>query len=161
MHAMKYNPIPDERAAILQALSRWVAQRPGFDPHNYTPAGYRADSRRVAQQKADALAMLAAVSWRTEIDAEALKYAFRHAFMGRLEWGGKGLRYCTGQYWCTEYRAAACAVLAMALWHYWREQTPATAGKATHAPGVVNVGDAIRRTARNELGRGIASRWFN
>lgn len=32
------------------------------------------------------------------------------------------IEYCAGQYWCTEYRAAACAVLASALWTYTREE---------------------------------------
>jgi hypothetical protein len=56
--------------------------------------------------------------------------------------------YCTGQYFPTEYRRAVCSVLSSALWDYFR-----TNGADT--------GDDIRRTARRELGRSIASRWFN
>jgi hypothetical protein len=41
---------------------------------------------------------------------------------GRLEWTGKGLQYTTGQYWPTEYRKAAAAVCASALWDYYRQQ---------------------------------------
>jgi hypothetical protein len=43
-----------------------------------------------------------------------------------LSWDGKRLDYTTGQYWPTEYRRAAAAVLASALWSYWRDCVPAT-----------------------------------
>lgn len=35
--------------------------------------------------------------------------------------GAVTIDYCTGQYWPTEYRRAVCAVLASAIWDYWRE----------------------------------------
>lgn len=139
-----------ERGAIIAALSAWINQRPGLDPRDYGPGPYyRAESRRITQQKNDALAMLGAVSWRN-ITAEDFARAFNSAFAGRLTWDGQRLRYCTGQYWSIEYRAAACAVLASALWAYWRADTEP--GKSA---------DCIRAKARQELGRGIASRWFN
>jgi hypothetical protein len=59
------------------------------------------------------------------------------------------LDYCTGQYTPMEYRAAACAVLAAALWAHWRSDLE---------PGQ---GHKIRERARNELGRGIQQRWFD
>lgn len=55
--------------------------------------------------------------------------------------------YCTGQYWPTEYRPAACRVLAAALWDYWRSSGYDTS-------------DKIRAMARRTLSRGVASRWF-
>jgi hypothetical protein len=55
--------------------------------------------------------------------------------------------YCTGQYFPTEYRAAACAVLATILWDYISPEC--------------KTGNDIRKWARAEFGRGIASRWFN
>ena len=75
------------------------------------------------------------------------------AFSGRLEItersdGAIKIDYCTGQYFPTEYRKAACAVLAYSLWHYWRD-----CGYDTY--------EQIQKQARAELGRGIASRWFN
>lgn len=39
------------------------------------------------------------------------------------------LDYCTGQYWPTEYRKAACAVLASAVWSWMRDECmPAVSG---------------------------------
>jgi hypothetical protein len=67
---------------------------------------------------------------------------------GRLTWDGKRLDYCAGQYFPTEYRAAACRTLASALWCYWSD-------------GGRHSADQIRAAARRHLGRGIAKRWFN
>lgn len=144
----------DERARILDALGAWVRQRPGFDPGNYTPKSYRSDSRMVARQKREAETLLRAIHWRSDITAEHLRAAFRDAFAGRLSWDGARLSYCTGQYWCAEYRAAACAVLASALW--------AAARRDAWAAGQVDgAGIVLRRKFRAEFGRGLASRWFN
>lgn len=78
------------------------------------------------------------------------------------------LDYCTGQYWCTEYRAAACAVLASALWDCQRKSLPINEhGKPyeTYGPkpggGLMSAGDRLRNSFRNWYGRGIQSRWFN
>jgi hypothetical protein len=88
---------------------------------------------------------------RDGIAAEGIVAACR-AFAGRLQLverdGAVAVDYTTGQYFPTEYRKAACAVLASALWDYAREQGYAT-------------GNEIRKWARQEFGRGIASRWFN
>jgi hypothetical protein len=153
-----------ERAQILGALDAWIRQRPGFDPANYDRAGYVADTRRVARQLQHARLLLAQVRWRQSIDADALKEGFR-AFSGRLSWDGKRLDYCTGQYWCTEYRAAACAVLASVLWNYWREVYAASRKGQTFAtPEETEYSGAredIQRKARQQFGRAIAKEWFD
>jgi len=113
--------------------------------------------RRITAQKNDALILLRAVEF-SQITAEELTKAFR-AFSGRLtlEETAKGgrLSYCPGQYWPTEYRAAACAVLASALWDYHRDDYAAT------AKGSESAGDAIRRNFRRVLGRRIQSAWLD
>lgn len=130
------------KQAICEALRTWVSQRPGFDPNNYDRAGYLSDSRMVQRQLHDARELLRAVEL-SGITADALIAAFPRAFSGRLllkvverkDYFADGrsefrafLEYCTGQYWCTEYRAAACAVLASALWDYTREECMPVAG---------------------------------
>ena len=144
----------NDKSAIMEALLVWVRQRPGFDLGNYDLAGYRADSRKVSKQKADALAMLRFIDLRESITGEMLNAAFDRAFSGRLSWDGKQqmLSYCTGQYWPTEYRAAACAVLASAIGEWLCESCP---------DSVEARGDWIRAAAKREFGRGFASRWFN
>jgi hypothetical protein len=113
--------------------------------------GYRSESRRITRQRDDALTLLHSVELADGLTAEALQEAFRaysgrlvcvakpaHSASQRAAYetqrarGGilerpapdswlVELSYCVGQYWPTEYRAAACAVLASALWDYKRD----------------------------------------
>lgn len=85
------------------------------------------------------------------------------------------LDYCTGQYWPTEYRKAACAVLASAIWDWMREHCmPAPMARhasdtrdcyiwknASGRSAIVSAGDYLRAAARREFGATIARRWFN
>lgn len=154
-----------ERDLILAALAAFVRSRPGFEPGSYgTRADYARDVRHATQQLHDAQAMLSAIGWRQSIDADALRAAFS-AFSGRLTWRytpGEGtgrwgmVEYCTGQYYCTEFRAAVCAVLARALWNYWRTGLLATyEDGSAYAPR-----DLILARAKKELPRGVFTRWF-
>ena len=163
-------PNPDtlaERDAILTALAAWIKQRPGLEYGNYaslgdTGAGRRAyfsEMRHITRQRHDADALLSAVWQRPRIDGPALREAFR-AYTGRLTWtptpkGGGTLSYVTGQYWPTEYRAATCAVLALALWDRWR----ADAEKAALAEGET-IRDLIEAAGQRALPRGVFRRWI-
>jgi hypothetical protein len=140
----------DERARIIEALRKWVAQRPGLEFANYgDAAAYRAEARSITRDLREAEVLLDAVAWRTSsIDADALKAALCSAYSGRLSWDGERLDYCTGQYWPTEYRRAVCAVLASALWHATRETRPNYDGHALRAHFV------------REFGSAMARRWF-
>ena len=153
--------IPD-RATIFRLLEAHVRQRPGLDPRDYGGgrdgwADYRSEARSIQKDRAEFFELLAVAA--VECNSEALVDGFR-AYSGRLSLvkrpdGTWGLDYCTGQYWPTEYRAAACAVLASALWDTMRGRYAASARKS-ESPG-----DAIRRRFRERFGRGLASRWFN
>lgn len=134
------------RQTIIDNLYTFINQRPGLEPGNYDREGYLYDSRQITKDLHDARVLLTSIRWRDSIDAEALINAARHSWSGRLEIKPNGsIDYCTGQYWPTEYRKSVCATLASALRAYWR------------ADGVSD----IRTKARKELGRGVASRWFN
>ena len=139
------------KQSILSALVAHVNQRPGLEFANYGDvSAYRSESRRITQQRDDFFKMLALVE-RRSIDAEEILKAFRTAFSGRLSYDANtnSLDYTTGQYWPAEYRAAACAVLAQVLWNYWRQDDESSDA------------NSIRKLARNNLGRGTASRWFS
>jgi hypothetical protein len=82
------------------------------------------------------------------------------------------LDYCIGQYWPTEYRRAACAVLSAAIWVWAREHClpvpdagsdPAETTGWRDGPlyGGISAGSWLRRFGRRELGKRIADRWFN
>lgn len=139
------------RETIITNIHTFVAQRPGFDWGNYGDLpSYRADVRRAGQQLQDAREMLRAVELRTgAVDLARMLAA--GADGGRLTVDPKTGRidYCTGQYWCTEYRAGACRYLSGLLWSATREAYP-------HLDG-----DGLRAHLAREFGRGLARRWFN
>lgn len=151
---------------IIDLLEAWIKQRPGLDPANYgfpvygmeawkeAKRAYTSESRRITAQLHDARELLRAVELSGGLDADTLLNAFR-AFSGRLSIKQDGdewrLEYCTGQYWPTEYRAAACAVLASALWDYHREDY----NDSEHP------GDEMRKMFKRRFGTGLASRWLD
>ena len=157
-------PTDTRRADILSALDAFIRQRAGLEYGNYgDPTSYRAEQRRITKQRHEAETLLAYVE-RSGMDADTLLSGFR-AFSGRLTWtpadpdkasvGGGRLSYCTGQYFPTEYRAAVCAVLASALWNYWRDDFHARTG--TYEGARVAILDSARRAFRS---RGVRE-WFN
>lgn len=162
------------REQILAALSAFVRQRPGLEYGNYA-SGWRDDEgrrayfremRSITRDLHDFRALLAAVSWRSSITAEHLTESFR-AYSGRLTLtatpeGGARLEYCTGQYFPTEYRKAACAVLGSALFAYFRACVETEHPRpAASEPDRFNYGDAIRKLARRELGARLQRRWVD
>lgn len=179
------------KVQILESLRTWINQRPGLEFGNYGDwKNYRAELRHITRDRADALQLMQAVSWRESITAQNLIDAFPQAYSGRLAISegpiishridgqdvdyppAVKLDYCTGQYWPTEYRAAACAVLAKVLWDRAAADMPEPDGKKithTHGPFTnefdshdgLTAGDWLQRHFRREFGRGIASRWFN
>lgn len=88
---------------------------------------------------------------------------------------GVCINYVTGQYFPTEYRKAACAVLAAALWAHVRENCMPLPDYAQHGsaddrpmqtvaiygPKKQSAGDWLRAYFRREFGRGIANRWLS
>jgi hypothetical protein len=134
------------KSEMIEALYGFVAQRSGIDGRNYggSREAFMQDYRRILRDGREARALLRVVELSTclpdSILAEVLK-------SGRLTWDGSRLDYCAGQYFPTEYRAAACRALASTLWVYWSDGGRYSA-------------DQIRAAARQNLGRGIASRWF-
>jgi hypothetical protein len=147
------------KSKLIEALHAWINQRPGLEPGNYISgwddaagrSAYRSESRSITKDLNDARYFLDYVAIRDSITAEQILDAAKHNFSGRLsiEPDGDGFRvdYCTGQYWPTEYRKAAAAVLRGAIWDWLRE------GR-TEA-------DTIRKAARREFPASIARRWFN
>ena len=135
------------RGEILSLLSRFINQRPGFEWGNYAPYrdAYRADYNKALRDKHDAEMLLAEVSWRDSIDAKKILYVLTSG--DRLEWNGKGLEYTAGQYFPTEYRAAACRILSTILWNYFRDDCEAKSPR-----------EYALKSIRNKR---LARRWFN
>ena len=150
------------KSKLIEALHHWINQRPGLEPGNYISgwddtagrSAYRSESRSITRDAHDARYFLDYVAIRDSITAEQILDAAKHNFSGRLsiEPDGDGFRvdYCTGQYWPTEYRKAAAAVLRGAIWDWLREGKQKT-----------DDADTIRKAARREFPASIARRWFN
>lgn len=135
---------------MLEKLHRFIRQRPGLEFGNYGDAAiYRAELRTITRDKRDAEAMLFYV-WRSQMTPEQVGNAAKSAFSGRLTWDGEKWEYVTGQYFPTEYRKAAAAVLARSLFEYFNEgaTSPKTPRERAFA------------SAKNALGVGVAKRWF-
>ena len=142
----------DIKPQLIQALRQWVAQRPGLEFGNYgDAAAYRAEMRGITRDLNHARQLLRQVELSHGITGrDMLRTAAHSRLTIRNADSGVTVDYITGQYFPTEYRRAACAVLASAIWAYWRDEC----GDA------YNTGDKLRAKARREFGRGIASRWF-
>jgi len=141
-----------DKSKIVDALTKWVSQRPGLDYGNYGDvSSYRAELRSIGKDLQHARALINYVAWRDSITAEMILKAADNG--GRLSIVVKGdtvaIDYCTGQYWPTEYRPAVCRLMSSVIWHWLSANMldPAT-------------GNDMRRQAALELGTSIARRWF-
>lgn len=126
---------------ILDALRQWIRQRPGLEFANYgSVSAYRAELRSIGNDLKHARELLAAVAWRDGITDKDLIDASRRAYSGRLTIdtsSGVSIDYCAGQYWPTEYRRAACAVLASALREYWKRSNAAAEARRSLSRSVI------------------------
>lgn len=146
-----------DKPAIITALRAFIRQRPGLEFKNYCSGyqdkqgrnAYFAEMRAITKQLLDAKVLLHAVESDAGISGADLLAAFS-AYSGRPSWDGERLDYVKGQYWPTEYRAAACAVLARALWDSLSRSRGDSLG-----------GEGMRRHFRERFGRGIQKRWFD
>ena len=142
--------------ATLDALTAFVNSRPGFDFADYGDvSSYRSDSRRAMKARKNFHLMRRHVERITgDVSETIVRDAFR-AYSGRITITNKGtsdnpdivLDYCTVQYYPTEYRTAACAVLSSILWEYYRDES--------------DTGDTMRAKFVRMFGRGIARKYFN
>ena len=139
-----------QKQTLISALRRWIEQRPGLEFDNYGDIrAYRAEQRDITRDLHHARELLRAVEWRDSITAEDIVRAANGRLTIAVDGDSVRIDYCTGQYFPTEYRPAAARVLSSVLWAYWRENMANPDG------------DALRRTARRELSRAVARRYFN
>ena len=108
---------PETRNQARELLDDWISQPPGLDWREYGdwPDGWRAYRREAAaitKQRHDADDLLRQAFYEHRpYNPDALARAFQSAYSGRLSCVNGKLDYVTGQYWPTEYRQAAAAVL--------------------------------------------------
>jgi hypothetical protein len=165
------------KETIITLFYAHINQRPQLEFGNYGDvSAYRSEMRSITKDRRQAMELLRVVENCDAITAADLMQACS-AYSGRLQikrntknqWC---IEYCAGQYWPTEYRKAACAVLAAALWNYAAAHVmPEPRGKITLTHGSYATthddiegktpGDWLRHYFARKFGRGIASCWFN
>ena len=159
-----------KKQTIIDALNRWVSQRPGLDYRNYgDPVSYRAEVRSIRKDLQHARALINYVAWHDSITAEMILNEFRAGgrFTCTVDGDKVTLDYCVGQYWCTEYRPAVCRLLSSVIWYWMRGNMPkgelrhnSETGETFERYDGLRAGDYLRRQASRELGTSIARRWF-
>ena len=98
------------KQTIIDALNRWIAQRPGLELGDVS--SYRSEMRSIGRDLQHARAMVNYVAWHDSITAEMILSAADNGGRLTLTVNGDKVRidYVTGQYWPTEYRRAVCAL---------------------------------------------------
>ncbi len=113
----------------LEALTAFVFQRPGFEPGNYQgcPAAYRQDAARAATGKGEYLRHLRHLRscFVRDLTNADIVEASKGSRCRVYEVGASdtyAVDYTTGQYFPTEYRAAAARVLDLATSRVYERQ---------------------------------------
>ena len=137
----------------VEKLIQFVNQRPGLEFANYGDIrAYNAESREITRDRSDFYELLGLASSRIDdLNGKLTAYLLNNS--GRLTMNEKGnIEYCTGQYFPTEYRPAACRVLANLIWADYRDEMTAE-NKPVYATGH-DMRKAIKR-------RGLSRRTYN
>ena len=149
---------------LLSSLDNFVQQRPGMQFANYgCVSAYRQESAKISRQLRDYRKLSAKVSGLMAAGVlcrHDLLIQSRVSYSGRLSFtqsadGTDVVDYTTGQYFATEYRAAACTILAALI----RDLEEERIDYVWERDGVMDL-ESVRKSIRNQLGRGIQSRWF-
>jgi hypothetical protein len=132
----------------IELLCKFVAQRPGFDLHNYdSMKSYRQDYSETLKDRNSfyELLNLARTRYDGELNEVLVKYLQQSNDRLTLIEGKEGyrLQYITGQYFATEYRNAACRVLVSIIWNDYRDE------KHKDGSNVYNDGHAIRKAIKS------------
>lgn len=113
-----YDP---KKHPVIAALVEFAAQNSGLDWRNYYSnwqdrsgvRAYRQEVRDIGNDWKRFKEALAIASMEGVKDEHVIAEA-PHAYSGRLTWADDHWAYCTGQYFCTEYRKAAATLLEYA-----------------------------------------------
>lgn len=132
----------------IEKLNEFVNQRAGLNFADYGDvSSYRKESREITRDRSDYYELLGFARMTVNDLEQKLETELKET-SGRLKMDKEGnIEYCTGQYFPTEYRPAACRVLS---WLIWKEL-----GK------VYETGNDIRKAARRNVSRRVCKFYFN
>lgn len=141
----------------VELLCKFVNQRAGLEFANYGDyKSYRQESREITKDRSDFYELLQLAQRRYDGNFSESLTEYLQKQTGRLTLNEPGkLEYCTGQYFPTEYRPAACRVLVSMLWDSYRDEKDSE-GKAIYSDG-----HAIRKAIKRNLSRRVYKNYFN
>lgn len=144
-----------QQVNAIELLVKFVNQRPGLDFCNYGDiSAYRQESREITKDKHDFNELLTLALRRVDnLNAKLVDLLSNTS--GRLILKGDTLEYCTGQYFPTEYRPAACRALRDLIWADYRDE------KDSEGNPVYSDGHQIRKAINRNLSRRVAKNYFN
>lgn len=122
LKALTYAGYSGSTEGALAKLADFAARNSGIEWRNYFSdardldgmLNYRRECRQIARDWQEFNRVLREANLDGVKDVDVINAAPR-AFSGRLSWNQDHWDYCTGQYYCTEYRRAAIAVLDQAI----------------------------------------------
>jgi len=141
-----------------ESLWEFAHQRPGFDPHNYDSyRSYKNEMNEVVKDLSDFRTLYAIAARRLGEAFETRLHTYLKNTSGRLKLNERDeLEYCTGQYFPTEFRPAACSVLASLLWADYRDE------KDSEGNEIYKDGNDLRKAIRRNFNsRRISKHYFN
>lgn len=139
-----------------QKLIKFVNQRPGLEFANYGDSkSYNAESREITKDRNDFFELLAWAQSRIQNFDRKLTFNLENS-NGRLTLVNGELQYVTGQYFPTEYRPAACRIVAQLIWNDLRDETEHNSPNPIYKDG-----HAMRKAASRNLSRRVVKNYFN
>ena len=115
---------PKEIDAVKTLVS-FATQRPGLSFEDYGSGyWYRKDQREVVKDLHDFWELMGLAGTYVENLNDKLRITLMNS-SGRLTMNEQGvIQYCTGQYFPTEYRPAACQILSRLIWTRFCDRYP-------------------------------------
>jgi hypothetical protein len=140
----------------IQLLRDFAHQRPNLNFADYGDVkAYRSESREIIKDLHDFNELFSLAFTRIDnLNEQLTDYLTKSS--GRLTLENGKLQYCTGQYFPTEYRAAANRVLADLIFADYREETNSNDPNKVYATG-----HEIRKAISRKVSRRVMKNYFN
>jgi hypothetical protein len=134
-----------KKSQLIENLLKFINQRPGLEFGNYGDVAlYRAESRAITKQKAQALELLNFVARTESIDLTSILWEMQPRDRLAVNPETLSIEYTAGQYFPTEYRRAVRYALRCVIWTWARE----------HAD--CNTREKIQAFAKRNFSRSVA-----
>ena len=144
------------KLTTVQKLIKFVNQRPGLDFNNYGESkSYNSESREITKDRNDFFELLSFAQNRIEDFESKLTFNLTQS-SGRLTLKNGEIDYCTGQYFCTEYRPAANRVITQLIWNDFRDEK-----EPNSANPIYKDGHAMRKAISRRVSMRVRKNYFN